>query len=44
MEYEESTSADIAAAIAAHIGRRPKYRPLDPGATGRVADRIAELL
>ena len=44
MEYAESTTDDIAAAIAAHIGNRPTYRPLDPLACGRVAGRIAELL
>jgi hypothetical protein len=44
VECIDSTPDDIAAAMAAHIGKRPTYRPLDPMATQRVASRIAELI
>jgi pimeloyl-ACP methyl ester carboxylesterase/predicted glycosyltransferase len=44
MEYETSTPEVIADAIAGELGRQVAYRPMDPGAAGRVAARIAELI
>jgi UDP:flavonoid glycosyltransferase YjiC (YdhE family) len=44
MDYATSSPDVIADAIATEIGRPVEYRPLDPGATARVASRIAELL
>jgi pimeloyl-ACP methyl ester carboxylesterase/predicted glycosyltransferase len=44
MEYGTSTPDVIADAIAAELGRQVDYRPMDPGAAGRVAARIAELI
>jgi UDP:flavonoid glycosyltransferase YjiC (YdhE family) len=44
MDYATSTPEVIASAIASEISRPVKYRPLDPGAVGRVATRIAELI
>ena len=44
MDYGAATPDAIAEAIAAEVGRVVTYRPIDPGAAGRVAARIAELL
>jgi pimeloyl-ACP methyl ester carboxylesterase/predicted glycosyltransferase len=44
VDYAGSTPESIAAAIAREIGQPTAYRPLDPEAAGRVADRIVELL
>jgi pimeloyl-ACP methyl ester carboxylesterase/predicted glycosyltransferase len=44
MDFETSTPASIAEAIAAEIGREVNYRPVDAGGAARAAARIAELL
>jgi pimeloyl-ACP methyl ester carboxylesterase/predicted glycosyltransferase len=44
MEYLSSTPESIAAAIAEEIGKPVSYPTIDPGAVGRVAARIAEML
>ena len=44
MEYATATPEVIAAAIAAEIGRPVAYKPVDPGAVGIVAGRLAEML
>ena len=44
MEYASATPETIASAIAAEIGRTVAYKPVDPGAVGIVASRLAELL
>jgi pimeloyl-ACP methyl ester carboxylesterase/predicted glycosyltransferase len=44
MEYSTATPEVIAAAIAAEIGKRVSYRPIDPQAVSRAARKIAELL
>jgi pimeloyl-ACP methyl ester carboxylesterase/predicted glycosyltransferase len=44
MDFETSTPASIAEAIAQEIGREVQYRPVDAGGASRAAARIAELL
>jgi len=44
MDFVTATPDAIATAIAEEIGRPVAYRPLDPGAAARVAERIAELV
>jgi pimeloyl-ACP methyl ester carboxylesterase/predicted glycosyltransferase len=44
MDYEEAGPSEIAAAIAAEIGREPDYLPVAPGGAARAAAMIAELL
>ena len=44
LEFELSTPASIAAAIAGEIGREVDYRPVDSGGAARAAAMIAELL
>jgi pimeloyl-ACP methyl ester carboxylesterase/predicted glycosyltransferase len=44
MDYGTSSPEAIAEAIAAEVGKEVTYRPIDPGAVGRVAAQIAELI
>ena len=44
MDFEESTTEDIAAAIADEIGRDVDYRPVETDGARRAAERIAEVL
>jgi pimeloyl-ACP methyl ester carboxylesterase/predicted glycosyltransferase len=44
MDFETSTPASIAEAIAQEIGREVQYLPVDAGGASRAAARIAELL
>jgi UDP-N-acetylglucosamine:LPS N-acetylglucosamine transferase len=44
MDYERSTPEVIASVIAEEVGRRPDYRPVEPGGAERAAARIAELI
>ncbi len=44
MDFEESTTGDIAAAIADEIGRDVDYRPVETNGARRAAERIAEVL
>jgi pimeloyl-ACP methyl ester carboxylesterase/predicted glycosyltransferase len=44
MDYGTATPEAIAEAIATEIGKPVTYRPIDPGAAGRVAAQIAELI
>jgi pimeloyl-ACP methyl ester carboxylesterase/predicted glycosyltransferase len=44
MDYERSTPEVIASGIAEEVGRRPDYRPVEPGGAERAAARIAELI
>ena len=42
--FETDCPEEIAAAIAAQIGRKVDYREVDPGGAARAAAAIAELL
>ena len=44
MDYATATPEVIGSAIAAEIGKRMAYRPIDPEAVSRVAARIAEMM
>ena len=44
MDYATATPEVIGSAIAAEIGKHMAYRPIDPEAVSRVADRIAEMM
>ncbi len=44
MDYDESTPASIAQAIAEEIGRKVDYLPVETDGARRAAERIAELL
>ncbi len=44
MDYATVTPEVIGSAIAAEIGKRMAYRPIDPEAVSRVAARIAEMM
>ncbi|HEV7654513.1 MAG TPA: alpha/beta fold hydrolase [Mycobacteriales bacterium] len=43
LDYEQTTPDELAAAIAAEIGREVDYLPVDPGAAARAAGMLAEL-
>jgi hypothetical protein len=44
MDFESDGPAEVAAAIAEEIGRKPRYRAVDPHGAARAARAIAELL
>jgi hypothetical protein len=44
MDYQTAGPADIAAAIAAEIGRRVDYRPVATDGAARAASLLASLL
>jgi hypothetical protein len=44
MDFDADGPSEIAAAIAAEIGREPQYRPVDVGGAARAASLISELL
>ena len=44
MDFETDGPPEIAAAIAAEIGRRVRYRPVETDGAARAAKLIAELL
>jgi pimeloyl-ACP methyl ester carboxylesterase/predicted glycosyltransferase len=44
LEYEDATPERLADAIASGVGSKPSYRPVDPGAADRAAERISELI
>jgi pimeloyl-ACP methyl ester carboxylesterase/predicted glycosyltransferase len=44
LDYDQTQPETLAAAVAAHVGSTPAYRPVEPGAAARAAALIAELL